>query len=58
MICTGDSKFFTKGKLYKVENGTICSDAGTQFVRFESLDRLNVWSRSFLGNPNFIEFVE
>lgn len=56
VICTGDSKFFTKGKIYKVENGTIYSDAGEEFIRFESLEQLNGYS--LLGSPNFIEFVE
>lgn len=56
VICTGDSEFFTKGKIYKVENGTICLDTGDEFVKFKSLEELNAFS--LFANANFIEFVE
>lgn len=56
VICTGDTKYFTKGKIYKVENGTIYSDGGKEFIKFESLEQLNAF-RLFV-NANFIEFVE
>lgn len=56
VICTGDSEFFTKGKIYKVENGTICLDTGDEFVKFRSLEELNAFS--LFANANFIEFVE
>lgn len=56
VICTGDSEFFTKGKIYKVENGTICLDTGDEFVKFRSLEELNTFS--LFANANFIEFVE
>lgn len=56
VICTGDSEFFTKGKIYKVENGTICLDTGDEFVKFRSLEELNAFS--LFANAKFIEFVE
>ena len=56
VICTGDTKYFTKGKVYKVENGTIYSDGGKEFIKFESLEQLNAF-RLFV-NANFIELVE
>ena len=56
VICTGDTQFFTKGKIYKVENGTICLDTGGDFIRFKSLEELNTFS--LFKNANFIEFVE
>ena len=56
VICTGGSEFFTKGKIYKVENGTIYTDGGDEFVRFGSLEELNAFS--LFANANFIEFVE
>ena len=56
VICTGDTQFFTKGKIYKVENGTICSDTSGDFIRFKSLEELNTFS--LFKNANFIEFVE
>lgn len=56
VICTGDSKFFTKGKIYKVENGTIYTDMGGKFIKFESLEQLNAFS--LFADANFIEFVE
>lgn len=56
VICTGDSEFFTKGKIYKVENGTICLDTGDEFIKFRSLEELNAYS--LFVNANFIEFVE
>ena len=56
VICTGDSEFFTKGKIYKVENGTIYTDMGDEFVRFKSLKELNAFS--LFANAKFIEFVE
>ena len=56
VICTGDTQFFTKGKMYKVENGTICSDTGDEFVKFRSLEELNAFS--LFANAKFIEFVE
>ena len=56
VICTGDSEFFTKGKIYKVENGTICLDMGDEFIKFRSLEELNAFS--FFANAKFIEFVE
>ena len=56
VICTGDSEFFTKGKIYKVENGTICLDTGDEFIKFRSLEELNAFS--LFANAKFIEFVE
>lgn len=56
VICTGNSRFFTKGKIYKVENGTICLDTGDEFVKFRSLEELNAFS--LFANAKFIEFVE
>lgn len=56
VICTGDSEFFTKGKIYKVENGTICLDTSDEFVKFRSLEELNAFS--LFANAKFIEFVE
>lgn len=56
VICTGDSEFFTKGKIYKVENGTICLDTGDEFIKFRSLEELNAFS--LFVNAKFIEFVE
>ena len=56
VICTGDLRFFTKGKIYKVENGTIYTDRGDEFVKFRSLEELNAFS--LFANANFIEFVE
>ena len=56
VICTGDSEFFTKGKIYKVENGTICLDTGDEFVKFRSLEELNAFS--LFANAKFIKFVE
>lgn len=56
VICTGDLRFFTKGKIYKVENGTIYTDMGDEFVKFRSLEELNAFS--LFANANFIEFVE
>lgn len=56
VICTGNSRFFTKGKIYKVENGTIYTDMGDEFVKFRSLEELNAFS--LFANANFIEFVE
>ena len=56
VICTGDSEFFTKGKIYKVENGTIYTDMGDEFIKFKSLEELNTFS--LFKNANFIEFVE
>ena len=56
VICTGDTQFFTKGKIYKVENGTICSDMGDKFVKFKSLEKLNTFS--LFKSANFIELVE
>ena len=56
IICTGDSEFFTKGKIYKVENGTICLDTGDEFIKFRSLEELNAFS--LFANAKFIEFVE
>ena len=56
VICTGDLRFFTKGKIYKVENGTIYTDMGDEFVRFRSLEELNAFS--LFANAKFIEFVE
>lgn len=56
VICTGDSEFFTKGKIYKVENGTICLDTGDEFIKFKSLEELNAFS--LFVNAKFIEFVE
>lgn len=56
VICTGDSEFFTKGKIYKVENGTICLDTGDEFIKFRSLEELNTFS--LFANAKFIEFVE
>lgn len=56
VICTGNSEFFTKGKIYKVENGTICLDTGDEFVKFRSLEELNAFS--LFANAKFIEFVE
>ena len=56
VICTGDSEFFTKGKIYKVENGTICLDTGDEFIKFKSLEELNAFS--LFANAKFIEFVE
>ena len=56
VICTGDSEFFTKGKIYKVENGTIYTDMGDEFVKFRSLEELNAFS--LFKNANFIKFVE
>lgn len=63
VVCISDNKMFTKGKIYKVENGTICSDEGEESVRFESVNQLNgyfkqFWDRSVSEAPNFIEFVE
>ena len=56
VICTGDLRFFTKGKIYKVENGTIYTDMGDEFVKFRSLEELNAFS--LFANAKFIEFVE
>ena len=56
VICTGDSEFFTKGKIYKVENGTIRSDDGVEFINFKSFEKLNTFS--LFVSANFIEFVE
>ena len=56
VICTGDLRFFTKGKIYKVENGTIYTDTGDEFVKFRSLEELNAFS--LFANAKFIEFVE
>lgn len=56
VICTGDLRSFTKGKIYKVENGTIYTDRGDEFVKFRSLEELNAFS--LFANANFIEFVE
>lgn len=56
VICTGDLRFFTKGKIYKVENGTIYTDTGDEFIKFKSLEELNAFS--FFANAKFIEFVE
>lgn len=56
VICTGNSRFFTKGKIYKVENGTICPDDGGEFIKFKSFEELNAYS--LFVNANFIEFVE
>ena len=56
VICTGDSEFFTKGKIYKVENGTIGLDTGDEFIKFRSLEELNAFS--LFENAKFIEFVE
>ena len=56
VICTGDAQFFTKGKIYKVKNGTIYTDKGDEFVKFRSLEELNTFS--LFKNANFIEFVE
>lgn len=63
VVCVSDIKHFTKGKLYEVENGTICTDEGVEFVRFESLDQLNDYFRQpedllVSEAPDFIEFVE
>lgn len=63
IVCISDNKYFTKGKLYKVENGAIYSDEGVKFVRFESLDQLNDYFKqledfSVSEASNFIEFVE
>lgn len=56
VICTGKSRFFTKGKIYKVENGTIYTDMSDEFVKFRSLEELNAFS--LFANAKFIEFVE
>ena len=56
VICTGDLRFFTKGKIYKIENGTIYTDMGDEFVKFRSLEELNAFS--LFANANFIELVE
>ena len=56
VICTGDLRFFTKGKIYKVENGTIYTDMGDEFIKFRSLEELNAFS--LFANAKFIEFVE
>ena len=56
VICTGDLRFFTKGKIYKVENGTIYTDTGDEFIKFRSLEELNAFS--LFANAKFIEFVE
>ena len=56
VICTGNLRFFTKGKIYKVENGTIYTDMGDEFVKFRSLEELNAFS--LFANAKFIEFVE
>lgn len=56
VICTGDLRFFTKGKIYKVENGTIYTDMGDEFIKFKSLEELNAFS--LFVNAKFIEFVE
>lgn len=56
VICTGDLRSFTKGKIYKVENGTIYTDKGDEFVKFRSLEELNAFS--LFENAKFIEFVE
>lgn len=56
VICTGNSRFFTKGKIYKVENGTICPDDGAEFVKFKSFEELSTYS--LFVNAKFIEFVE
>lgn len=56
VICTGNSRFFTKGKIYKVENGTIRPDDGVEFTKFKSFEELNTYS--IFVNANFIEFVE
>ena len=56
VICTGNSRFFTKGKIYKVENGTIRPDDGVEFTKFKSFEELNAFS--LFKNANFIEFVE
>ena len=56
VICTGDSKFFTKGKIYKVEHGTIRPDDGVEFTKFKSFEELNAFS--LFKNAKFIEFVE
>ena len=56
VICTGNSRFFTKGKIYKVENGTIRPDDGVEFTKFKSFEELNAFS--LFKNANFIELVE
>ena len=56
VICTGNSRFFTKGKIYKVENGTIRLDDGAEFVKFKSFEELSTYS--LFVNAKFIEFVE
>ena len=56
VICTGNSRFFTKGKIYKVENGTIRLDDGVDFVKFKSFEELSAYS--LFVNAKFIEFVE
>ena len=56
VICTGDTQFFTKGKIYKVENGTIQPDDGIPLIGFTSLEELNTYS--LFVNAKFIEFVE
>ena len=56
VICTGNLRFFTKGKIYKVENGTIYTDMGDEFIKFRSLEELNAFS--LFANAKFIEFVE
>ena len=56
VICTGNSRFFTKGKIYKVENGTIHLDDGAEFVKFKSFEELSTYS--LFVNAKFIEFVE
>lgn len=56
VICTGNSRFFTKGKIYKVENGTIRLDDGAEFVKFKSFEELSTYN--LFVNAKFIEFVE
>ena len=56
VICTGDLRFFTKGKIYKVENGTIYTDMGDKFIKFRSFEELNAFS--LFKSAKFIKFVE
>lgn len=53
VVCISGNKFFTKGKVYEVENGAVCDDEGGVYACLEG-----VFDMCAQLNAEFIEFVE